>query len=245
MGYYFREDNDTDIIKKTKQKKKELEDIQNSRREIRRQINNMTTVDDYMSIRENIRQFSCLGGMKDLVEVEVQELNEMLLDTLKEIKTEAEELKAKLFSDMEKLELEHYRENATTLDILHKQSEIQMYEFHMQLRKRRNKCDIHVNKRLVGNWVKNADRVNAIALARLSTIDEYKELFTAKQLDTLVNKAKSSQQVAFEIKQKERLEKNRNEATKMTLEIMKLKRAIEQMQRVCGDSYFNKISKGR
>lgn len=237
MGYYFNKDS-TNAVKTRKQIQEELADIQDSRREIRRQINNMTTVNDYASIRENIRQFSCLGGMKGL-EVEVQELNEMLLDALTEIKTEAEELKAKLFSDIEKLESEHYRENATTLDILRRQSEMQMYEYHMQLRKRRNKCDIHVNRRLVGNWVKSADRVNAIALSRLATTDEYKELFTTKQLDTLVNKAKSSQQVAFEIKQREALETKRNEATKMTLEIMKLNRAIVQMQRVCRKSYFS------
>lgn len=79
-----------------------------------------------------------------------------------------------------------------------------MYDYYLRLRQNSTKEGFHINRRLIGNWVKKATQVEALALSRLSLIDEYKNLFTEKQLEALIPKTKSIMQSTFDAKTEKR-----------------------------------------
>ena len=141
------------------------------------------SINDYGIIRDNIREF---GTLENVNLFQIQELNELLLDGLKDLATNATNIQAELKADIEKIESERYHEDPRTLERLNLESERKMYDYYLRLRQNSTKEGFHINRRLIGNWVKKATQVEALALSRLSLIDEYKNLFTEKQLEALI-----------------------------------------------------------
>lgn len=112
----------------------------------------------------------------------------------------------------------------------------------MKLNQNTTKESGGINRRLVGNWVKNADRVHAIALSKLSLMPEYVELFTAKQREILPEKAKSAQQRMYEEKKQADLETAQQKLSAEYMTGFHLKTAVRQMQEVInGSAYFNGV----
>lgn len=234
MGYYFRGEN-TDTIKTRKQIQKEQQEIRQFDNKIRKQIAHMS-INDYGIIRDNIREF---GTLENVNLFQIQELNELLLDGLKDLATNATNIQAELKADIEKIESERYHEDPRTLESLKLESERKMYDYYLRLRQNRTKEGVHVNKRLIGNWVKQATQAEALALSRLSLIDEYKNLFTEKQLEALIPKTKSIMQSTFEQKQKKDIEQKQKELSSVFMTRFKCDKAIKQMETVCfGSNYF-------
>ena len=103
MGYYFRGEN-TDTIKTRKQIQEEQQEIRQFDNKIRKQIAHMS-INDYGIIRDNIREF---GTLENVNLFQIQELNELLLDGLKDLATNATNIQAELKADIEKIESERY-----------------------------------------------------------------------------------------------------------------------------------------
>ena len=106
MGYYFRGEN-TDTIKTRKQIQEEQQEIRQFDNKIRKQIAHMS-INDYGIIRDNIREF---GTLENVNLFQIQELNELLLDGLKDLATNATNIQAELKADIEKIESERYHED--------------------------------------------------------------------------------------------------------------------------------------
>ena len=117
-----------------------------------------------------------------------------------------------------------------------------MFDFFLELGQNRTEEGKHINKRRLGNYVKEADRIDAIALSRLSIMDEFKDLFTPKQLNILLNKSKSELQKTFEKNQQEQLQRKEHELSVAYMDSFKFKKAVAQMEKQDSMYYGGDVS---
>ena len=229
------------INKGAVQSKKELQepiDKMNSLyNDIVRHIQNMENSNDYLVIRQLIREYEGLGGVSQM---QVADLYNRLYEGLSILLEDSQDRQESLSAEVDKIQQRSFVEHASTLKELNVQSNEIMFQFQMKLNQNTTKESGGINRRLVGNWVKNADRVHAIALSKLSLMPEYAPLFTAKQREILPERAKSAQQRMYEEKKQADLETAQRNLSSEYMTGFHLKNAVRQMQEVIdGSAYFN------
>ena len=229
MGYYFSKDTNV----KTKQQMQEQRDkIRRSYKNIEKQISHMV-FDDYAIIRNNIRQFQRMEGVSSM---QVDELHSMLLDVLKVLLDESENKRTELDKQIKSIEQRTFSESPLVLRDLNEQSNSLMYQYFLQLQQNNTKDGSQINRRLVGNWVKQANRVDAIALTKLSAMPQYENLFSLKQLDILFNKVKSPAQRMFEEEKQSKLSSVKKESASEMMNCLKLNMAVQQMNTIVNEA---------
>ena len=233
MGYYF----DKQAIKSNKEVQDQLNKINNLHNNIVRKIRDMENSNDYLVLRQLIREYEGLGGVSQM---QVAALYNRLYEELNLLLEASQDRQESLSAEVDKIQQRSFVEHASTLKELNIQSNEIMFQFQMKLNQNTTKESGGINRRLVGNWVKNADRVHAIALSKLSLMPEYVELFTAKQREILPEKAKSAQQRMYEEKKQADLETAQQKLSAEYMTGFHLKTAVRQMQEVInGSAYFN------
>lgn len=233
MGYYF----DKQAIKSNKEVQDQLNKINNLHNNIVRKIRDMENSNDYLVIRQLIREYEGLGGVSQM---QVADLYNRLYEELNLLLEASQDRQESLSAEVDKIQQRSFVEHASTLKELNIQSNEIMFQFQMKLNQNTTKESGGINRRLVGNWVKNADRVHAIALSKISLLPEYVELFTAKQREILPEKAKSAQQRMYEEKKQADLETAQQKLSAEYMTGFHLKTAVRQMQEVInGSAYFN------
>lgn len=233
MGYYF----DKQAIKSNKEVQDQLNKINNLHNNIVRKIRDMENSNDYLVLRQLIREYEGLGGVSQM---QVADLYNRLYEELNLLLEASQDRQESLSAEVDKIQQRSFVEHASTLKELNIQSNEIMFQFQMKLNQNTTKESGGINRRLVGNWVKNADRVHAIALSKLSLMPEYVELFTAKQREILPEKAKSAQQRMYEEKKQADLETAQQKLSAEYMTGFHLKTAVRQMQEVInGSAYFN------
>lgn len=231
MGYYFSKNTNV----KTKQQMQEQRDkIRRSYKNIENQISRMV-FDDYTIIRNNIRQFQRMEGASS---TQVDELHSMLLDVLKVLLDESENKRTELDNQIKNIEQRTFSESPLVLRDLNEQSNSLMYQYFLQLQQNNTKDGSQINRRLVGNWVKQANRVDAIALTKLSAMPQYENLFSLKQLDILFNKVKSPAQRMFEEEKQSKLSSVKKESASEMMNCLKLNMAIQQMNTIVNETSY-------
>lgn len=233
MGYYF----DKQAIKSNKEVQDQLNKINNLHNNIVRKIRDMENSNDYLVIRQLIREYEGLGGVSQM---QVAVLYNRLYEELNLLLEASQDRQESLSAEVDKIQQRSFVEHASTLKELNIQSNEIMFQFQMKLNQNTTKESGGINRRLVGNWVKNADRVHAIALSKLSLMPEYVELFTAKQREILPERAKSAQQRMYEEKRRVDLETAQQKLSAEYMTGFHLKTAVRQMDEVInGSAYFN------
>lgn len=233
MGYYF----DKQAIKSNKEVQDQLNKINNLHNNIVRKIRDMENSNDYLVIRQLIREYEGLGGVSQM---QVADLYNRLYEELNLLLEASQDRQESLSAEVDKIQQRSFVEHASTLKELNIQSNEIMFQFQMKLNQNTTKESGGINRRLVGNWVKNADRVHAIALSKLSLMPEYVELFTAKQREILPERAKSAQQRMYEEKRRVDLETAQQKLSAEYMTGLHLKTAVRQMDEVInGSAYFN------
>lgn len=232
MGVYFNKG----AVKSKKEVKEQLDKMNNLHNDIVRHICNMENAQDYTIIRQLIRQFEGLEGVSRM---QVTDLYNRLYDGLSILLEDSQDRQESLSAEVDKIQQRSFVEHASTLKELNVQSNEIMFQFQMKLNQNTTKESGGINRRLVGNWVKNADRVHAIALCRLSLMPEYAELFTTKQREILPERAKSAQQRMYEEKKQADLETAQQKLSAEYMTGFHLKTAVKQMNEVInGSQYF-------
>lgn len=232
MGYYF----DKGAIKSKKEVQDQLNKINNLHNNIVRKIRDMENSNDYLVIRMLIREYEGLGGVSQM---QVTDLYNRLYDGLNLLLEASQDRQESLSEEVDEIRQRSFVEHASTLKELNIQSNEIMFQFQMKLNQNRTKESGGINRRLVGNWVKNADRVHAIALSKLSLMPEYVELFTAKQREILPERAKSAQQRMYEEKKQADLETAQQKLSAEYMTGFHLRNAVKQMDEVInGSQYF-------
>lgn len=233
MGVYFNKG----AVKSKKEVQEQIDKMNSLYNDIVRHIQNMENSNDYLVARQLIREYEGLGGVSQM---QVADLYNRLCEELNLLLGESRERQESLSSEVEKIQQRSFVENASTLKELNIQSNEIMFQFQMKLNQNTTKESGGINRRLVGNWVKNADRVHAIALSKLSLMPEYAELFTAKQREILPERAKSAQQRMYEEKKQADLKAAQQKLSAEYMTGFHLKTALRQMQEVIdGSAYFN------
>lgn len=232
MGYYF----DKQAIKSNKEVQDQLNKINNLHNNIVRKIRDMENSNDYLVLRQLIREYEGLGGVSQM---QVADLYNLLYEELNLLLEASQDRQESLSAEVDKIQQRSFVEHASTLKELNIQSNEIMFQFQMKLNQNTTKESGGINRRLVGNWVKNADRVHAIALSKLSLMPEYAPLFTAKQREILPERAKSAQQRMYEEKRRVDLETAQQKLSAEYMTGFHLKTAVRQMDEVInGSAYF-------
>jgi hypothetical protein len=232
MGYYF----DKQAIKSNKEVQDQLNKINNLHNNIVRKIRDMENSNDYLVIRRLIREYEGLGGVSQM---QVADLYNGLYEELNLLLEESQDRQESLSAEVDKIQQRSFVENASTLKELAVQSDELLFQYQLKLSQNRTKEGGRINRRIIGNAVKNCDRVHAIALSKLSLIPEYAELFTLKQRELLPERAKSAQQRMYEEKKQADLETAQKKLSSEYMVGFHLKTAVKQMNEVInGSQYF-------
>lgn len=233
MGYYF----DKGAIKSNKEMQEQLDKMNSLHNDIVRKIRDMKTSNDYLVIRQLIREYEGLDGISRM---QVTELYNWLYDELRALLEESKEKQENLSAEVDKIQQRSFVELPSTLKNLNVQSAELLFQYQLQFSQNRTKEGGRINRRLIGNAVKNCDRVHAIALSKLSLMPEYADLFTAKQREILPERAKSAEQRLFEDKRKRDLETAQQKLSAEYMTGFHLRTSVKQMEEVInGSAYFN------
>lgn len=233
MGYYF----DKQAIKSNKEVQDQLNKINNLHNNIVRKIRDMENSNDYLVIRQLIREYEGLGGVSQM---QVADLYNRLCEGLSILLQDSQDRQENLSAEVDKIQQRSFVENASTLKELAVQSDELLFQYQLKMSQNRTKEGGRTNRRIIGNAVKNCDRAHAIALCRLSLIPEYAELFTTKQREILPERAKSAQQRMYEEKKQADLKAAQQKLSAEYMTGFHLKTAVRQMQEVInGSAYFN------
>lgn len=233
MGVYFNKG----AVKSKKEVQEQIDKMNSLYNDIVRHIQNMENSNDYLVIRQLIREYEGLGGVSQM---QVADLYNRLYEGLSILLEDSQDRQESLSAEVDKIQQRSFVEHASTLKELNVQSNEIMFQFQMKLNQNTTKESGGINRRLVGNWVKNSDRVHAIALSKLSLMPEYAPLFTAKQREILPERAKSAQQRMYEEKKQADLETAQRNLSSEYMTGFHLKNAVRQMQEVIdGSAYFN------
>ena len=233
MGHYF----DKGAIKSNREVKEQLDKMNNLHNDIVRHIHTMQNAQDYTIIRQLIREYEGLEGVSRM---QVTDLYNCLYEELNLLLAESQDRQENLSEEVDKIQQRSFVEHASTLKELNIQSNEIMFQFQMKLNQNRTKEGGRTNRRIIGNAVKNCDRVHAIALSKLSLIPEYADLFTVKQREILPERAKSAQQRMYENKKQTDLQAAQQKLSTEYMNGFKLRTAVRQMQEIIdGSAYFN------
>lgn len=232
MGYF-----NTGSVKSKKEVQEQLDKMNSLYNDIVRKIRNMENSNDYVVIRQLIREYEGLDGISRM---QVRELYNWLYDGVSILLEDSQERQENLSAEVDKIQQRSFVENASTLKELAVQSDELLFQYQLKMSQNRTKEGGRTNRRIIGNAVKNCDRAHAIALCRLSLIPEYAELFTTKQREILPERAKSAQQRMYEEKKQADLKAAQQKLSAEYMTGFHLKTAVRQMQEVInGSAYFN------
>lgn len=232
MGVYFNKG----AVKSKKEVQEQLDKMNNLHNDIVRHIQNMENSNDYLVIRQLIREYEGLGGVSQM---QVADLYNRLYDGLSILLEDSQKRQENLSEEVEKIQQRSFVENTSTLKELNIQSDELLFQYQLQMSQNRTKEGGRTNRRIIGNAVKNCDRAHAIALSKLSLMPEYAELFTAKQREILPERAKSAQQRMYEEKKQADLETAQQKLSAEYMTGFHLKTAVKQMNEVInGSQYF-------
>lgn len=233
MGVYFNKG----AVKSKKEVQEQLDKMNNLHNDIVRHIQNMENTSDYLVLRQLIREYEGFEGVSRL---QVTDLYNRLYDGLSILLEDSQDRQESLSAEVEKIQQRSFVEDTSTLKNLNVQSDELLFQYQLQMSQNRTKEGGRTNRRIIGNAVKNADRVHAIALSKLSLIPEYADLFTVKQREILPERAKSAQQRMYEEKKQADLETAQQKLSAEYMTGFNLKTAVRQMQEVInGSAYFN------
>lgn len=232
MGVYFNKG----AVKSKKEVQEQIDKMNSLYNDIVRHIQNMENSNDYLVIRQLIREYEGLGGVSQM---QVADLYNRLYDGLSILLEDSQKRQENLSEEVEKIQQRSFVENTSTLKELNIQSDELLFQYQLQMSQNRTKEGGRTNRRIIGNAVKNCDRAHAIALSKLSLMPEYAELFTAKQREILPERAKSAQQRMYEEKKQADLETAQQKLSAEYMTGFHLKTAVKQMNEVInGSQYF-------
>lgn len=233
MGHYF----DKGSVKSKKEVQEQLDKMNSLHNDIVRKIRNMENSKDYLIIRQLIKEYEGLEGISHM---QVTELYNWLYDELNLLLNESQERQESLSVEVDKIQQRSFVEYPSTLKNLNIQADELLFQYQLRFNQNRTKEGGKINRRLVGNAVKNADRVHAIALSKLSLIPEYADLFTVKQREILPERAKSAEQRLFEDKKQTDLKAAQKKLSVEYMTGFHLKTAVKQMDEIInGSAYFD------
>lgn len=187
----------------------------------------------YLQMRNTINAFAREAGKGS---VDVTKLTQKLNKRVKELETELNDRIRTLNAEIEEIKNQRLEEPIERLNELNTQAEHKTLQILMTLQGNNDKGA--GDRRRIGNYVKQADRPQAIALMRIASMPQYSNLFTTKQREIIVEKSKNPAEVLFEKDKQPLLSEKGAELGKAYLKSMNLRNVLKKIGNEENAHYF-------
>ena len=187
-------------------------------------ISNMETSKDYFSTRNLLNVFSSEQGVNT---VDIYKLRKMLdqkvTDLLKQNDKQMETKQTQI-ENIKSIKVEESAEQLKELDL---RSNNILYRYMSLLHM--NGVQENADRRRLGNWCKEPTREEALALQKLCALPQYSGLFTEKQRNVIVERAKNPDELKHQQAMKPLLEQKQAELSKLYMEGFQLRHIQKQV----------------
>lgn len=187
----------------------------------------------YLQMRNTINAYAREAGKGS---VDVTRLTQKLNKRVNELEIELNDRIRELNQEIEEIKNQRLEEPIERLNELNTQAEHKTLQILMTLQGNNDKGA--GDRRRIGNYVKQADRPQAIALMRIASMPQYSNLFNTKQKEVLVEKSKSEAEVTYERNKAPLLAEKGSELGKLYLKSMNLRNAMKKIGNEENAHYF-------
>lgn len=216
---YFNNSNDRRSNTKTMaEMERQQERLVNMYNNVFHAISNMKTAKDYLATRNLLNVFSKTEGVNAFDVYKLRKMLDGKVTELLETNDKQMEIKQTQIENIKSIKVE---ESAEQLKKLEYESNNVLFSYMAQLHS--NGIQENSDRRRVGSWCVSPTRVEATALAKLSSLPQYSGLFTERQRKVIVENAKNPDAVKHERSIQPLLEQKQRELSKLYLEGYKLR----------------------
>ena len=184
----------------------------------------MKTAKEYLSCRNLLNVFFKEEGVNI---VEVYRLRKMLDSKVTELLEANDKKMQNIQKEIDNIQSIKVEESAEQLKKLEYESNNVLYSYMAQLHS--NGIQENSDRRRVGNWCVSPTRVEATALAKLSSLPQYSGLFTERQRKVIVENAKNPEELKHQQAMKPLLDQKQAELSKLFMEGFSLRRIKKQV----------------
>lgn len=199
-------------------------------------LHNIEKVSDaktFLQVRNEISAFAHEAGKNSLDAIK---LTEKLNNQIEIVVHDIQENIDKINAEINKIKNDKLVEPVEKIQELSTRAEQRLFHFMMQLGA--NNDGNTNNRRKIGNFVKNADRVDAIALMKLASLPQHMNYFTTKQKEIILEKAKNPAVVVFERNKEQLLKEKYNKLGKMYMKAFNLRNVLKKIGNTEKAYYF-------
>ena len=196
-------------------------------------IEKVSDAKTYVQTRNLINSFAHEAGKNSLDAIK---LTEKLNSRIEIVAHDIQENIDRINAEIDKIENDRLIEPVEKLQELSTRAEQRLLHFMMQLGT--NNDGNTNNRRKIGNFVKQADRVDAIALMKLASLPQYMDYFTTKQKETLLEKSKNPAEIVFERNKEQLLKEKHNELGRMYMKAFNLRNVLKKIGNTEKAYYF-------
>lgn len=186
-------------------------------------ISNMKTAKDYLATRNLLNVFSSEDGVNTVDIYKLRKMLDQKVTDLLEQNDKQMEIKQTQIENIKSIKVEESMEQLKKLEY---ESNNVLYSYMAQLH---NGIQENSDRRRIGNWCKEPTRIEATALAKLSSLPQYSGLFTERQRKVIVENAKNPDVVKHERSMQPLLDKKQRELSKLYMEGFNLRHIQKQI----------------
>ena len=221
---YFNNSNNSRNNKTMAEMERQQEKLVNMYNNVFFAISHMKTSKEYLATRNLLNVFSSEEGVNT---VDVYKLRKMLDSKVTELLEANDKQMQNIQRDMENIKSIKVEENIEQLKKLEYESNNVLYSYMAQLHS--NGIQENSDRRRIGNFCKNPTRIEAIALLKLCSMEQYSGLFTDRQRNVIVENAKNPDIVKHENAMRPLLEQKQKELSKLYMEGFQLRHIQKQV----------------
>ncbi len=196
-------------------------------------IEKVSDAKSYVQTRNLLNSFAHEAGKNSLDAIK---LTEKLNNQIEIVAHDIQENIDKINAEIDKIKNDRLVEPVEKVQELSTRAEQRLFHFMMQLGA--NNDGNTNNRRKIGNFVKNADRVDAIALMKLASLPQHMNYFTTKQKEIILEKAKNPAVVVFERNKEQLLKEKYNKLGKMYMKAFNLRNVLKKIGNTEKAYYF-------
>lgn len=187
-------------------------------------ISNMKTAKDYLATRNLLNVFSSEDGVNTVDIYKLRKMLDQKVTDLLEQNDKQMEIKQTQIAEIKAIRIEESTEQLKELDL---RSNNILYKYMSLLHM--NGVQENADRRRLGNWCKEPTREEALALQKLCALPQYSGLFTEKQRNVIVERAKNPDELKHAEAIKPLLEKKQAELSKLYMEGFQLRHIQKQV----------------
>lgn len=195
---------------------------------ILRTIENVTDARSYLQCRNVINAYAKETGEHSL---DVVKLNGKLNDRIRIVAQDTQNNIDRISAEIDKIKKDKFQESIDVLRELNVRKENKLLEIMLTMG---NVED--ANRRRLGNYVKNCDRVTALALSQMSSLPQYSNLFSEKMKRLIAENTKSEAEVVWERNKEVLLAEKSSQLGKQYMKSLNLRNALKKVG--SAESYY-------